>query len=158
MAAATTNDRRAGSPGRSFAHERCRGRLVHRVVVQQLDLTLQVGQRVVQGEQPEPLRAHRDQLEPAVLEPVDPAYDCGAAGPVQRTDPSDPVDPGLPALADRDHAELPWFRPPEQVPHQLPVAFLEDMQRQEHAGIQHRAEREQRQRLRHTTTVRARGA
>ena len=39
--------------------------------------------------------------------------------------------------------------PLEQIPDELAVTFLEDVQRQEHAGVQHRAEREQRQQLAH---------
>src|SRR5208282_2330182 len=71
-----------------------------------------------------------------------------------------PFDAGLAALADRDHAEPPGVRPVEQVADELTITLLEDMQRQDHARVEHRAEWEQRQhlarrpRLAHTTTVR----
>ena len=80
---------------------------------------------------------------------LDPAQGGGAADLVQRLNPEDPLRPGLAALADGDHAEAARLGPVEQVPDEPPVPVLEDMQRQEHAGIEHRAEREQRQHLAH---------
>src|SRR4029077_12538791 len=57
------------------------------------------------------------------------------------------------ALADRDHAEPPWLRPVLQIADKLPVPVLEDVQGQQKAGEEHRAEREQRQRFAHDPTL-----
>jgi hypothetical protein len=60
-----------------------------------------------------------------------------------------PVDAGLAALADRDDTEPAGVRPVKQVTHELTVPFLENVQRQEHARVKHRAERKQRHHLAH---------
>src|SRR6266567_4620293 len=116
-----------------------------------LDLALQVRPGLVEPEQPEPLRADGDDVEPSVVVPLDPAQGGGAADPVERVHA---VDAGLASLADRDHAEPARLGPVEQVADELPVPLLEDVQRQQHAGVEHRAEREQRQHLAHNTILR----
>jgi len=135
-------DQPHGGPGR------CR---VGRLLTEQLDLSLQVRPRLVEPEEPEPLGADRDDIEPAVLVPLHPAHGGGAADLVER---AHAVDTGLASLADRDHAEPARLRPVEQVADELPVPLLEDVQRQHHAGVEHRAEREQRQHLAHNAILR----
>jgi hypothetical protein len=66
-----------------------------------------------------------------------------AADLVQRLDA---VRTDLAALPDGDHAEPPLvLRQCQQLAHHLPVAVLEDVQRQHQPGEQHHPEREQRQ-------------
>src|SRR5208282_6756414 len=87
-----------------------------------------------------------EDVEPAVVMSVDPAQGRGATYLVEGVHA---VDTGLAALADRDHAELARLRPVKQVPGEPSVPLFEDVQRKEHAGVEHRAEREQRQHLAH---------
>src|ERR1019366_8879820 len=102
--------------------------------------------RLIQAEQLKPVRADGDDVEPAVLVLVYAAQGGGAADLVQRVHT---VDASLAAFTDRDDTEPAGVRPVEQVPNELAVPFLEDVQRQQHARIEHRAERKQRHHLAH---------
>jgi hypothetical protein len=102
--------------------------------------------RRVGRHQPEPVAADRHHVVPAVVVRGRLAQDRYAAHLVQFGWHL----PRLPATTDRDHPELPRLRPVEQVSDQPPVTILEDVQGQDHAGVQHRSQREERQRLGHT--------
>ena len=68
----------------------------------------------------------------------------------------DVVGPDLPALVDAHDAERAAEQGAgHQVDDQLPVPRLEDVQRQRRAGQQHGAQREERERLGHASTLRA---
>ncbi len=112
------------------AHQGRRGVRVDGLFGQRLDLTLQVRQALIEGQEPEPAGADGHDVEPPVGVLLYPAQGRGAADLVERLHP---LHAGLPALADRDHAEPPGIWPVQQVPDELPVTFLEDVQRQQHA-------------------------
>jgi len=115
-------------------------------VGQQLNLAPQVRQGPVDAGQPEPIGAHGLQVVAAVGLRRDLAHHRDAADLVQRRHAGRA---DLAAGPDRDHPELSGLRPVKQLGHQRAVPLLEDVQRQAHAGKQHRRQREQRQHLAH---------
>jgi predicted TIM-barrel fold metal-dependent hydrolase len=116
------------------------------LVLERLDLALEVRPRVVHAQQPEPLGAHRSQVEPAVGMGRDLADRRHAADLVQR---GDAVRADLPSLPDGDHPEPPGLGLRAQVRDEQPVPLLKDVQRQAHAREKHRRQREQGQQLAH---------
>src|SRR5271155_1695044 len=101
----------AAERGLDRAYGRNRLGRVDDVVGEQLDLALEIRSRLVEPEGLKTLSADGNHIEPAVFVSLDPPQRRGAADFVQRMHP---VDAGLAALADRDHAESSRLRPVEQ--------------------------------------------
>jgi hypothetical protein len=124
------------------------GRVADRVP-EQFSLAAEVRVRVMELEQAEPLRADGQQVERAVVAGRDVPDGGQAADVVQR---GHPVDAGLAAPPDGDHAE-PGLGGSLEFLDELPVPLLEDVQRQAHSWVEHGPQREQRQHLAHTVTL-----
>jgi hypothetical protein len=135
-----------GESGAHPGHQRQRPGLAD-LIGERLHRTPQVGRgRRVGRHQPETVAADGHHVESAVLMWGSLAQDRDTAHLVQlgwRLS-------RFPATPNRYHPELAWLWPVEQVADQPPVTVLEYVQGQDHAGVQHRSQREERQRLGHT--------
>ena len=139
-----------GFPGRG-GQRRQEHRLICRWIIigNPFDLADQVGRRgVVDIQQPETFLAARDDVEATVGKSAGLPKHCGASDGVRLLD-------SVQTLLDRDHPEAAAaHRAGYQVDGQLAVSGLEDVQRKRCAREQHSAQREQRDGLGHTLTLR----
>jgi hypothetical protein len=118
-----------------------RRRLV--LVGEQLHLTAKEGAGAVGLEDPQALTADDLDVEPAIVVRLEFGQLHQGADPVRGLHP---VVAHLVALADREDAEdaVEHALDGGQLPHQRPVALLEDVQRSDHPREHHRVQREQR--------------